>query len=180
MLARQELYHLSYVPSPFAFSLFFKQGLILLLWLTSDCYPPTSTFWVLGTHRPVPPCSACFWDRVLLTFCLGWTWTVIILSLLPEELGLQSHTTTHSFNCKKHLHYLLLIFVSVYHGFILPKPCHRTPGLLMGKLQKKSFHSEVNTRHRVVHFLFVEYRKAYPHVNVSENSSKETCFWLIQ
>jgi hypothetical protein len=35
-------------------------------------------------HGHVPSCLACFWNRVLLSFCLGSSWTSILLPPPPK------------------------------------------------------------------------------------------------
>jgi hypothetical protein len=71
-LTRQVLYHLNYASSPF-FSRHFLSRLDCTMCLLFY------TFCNRWDDRLAPPCLAFFcWDWVSLTFCLGWSLTVIL------------------------------------------------------------------------------------------------------
>jgi hypothetical protein len=81
------LYHLHHVPSPFAFRFFFLIGAHTFGWSASKL----KTFYLhlpSCYYRHVPPCPACFWDRVLLTFTqTGLEFSILLLQASTVNVG---------------------------------------------------------------------------------------------
>jgi hypothetical protein len=86
-LARQDLYRLRHVPSPFFFSLFLHRVSHFLpraslqhLHTYTSCIPHITD---VNHHAWV-----IYWDGVSLTFCVGWPWTLIILISASWVVGI--------------------------------------------------------------------------------------------
>jgi hypothetical protein len=74
MLMRQVLYHLSHTSSSFRFDYFGDRVLLFAqgsLEYDPQFYPSHCGY----DDRYVPLCPTTGWDRVLRTFCLGWSQT---------------------------------------------------------------------------------------------------------
>jgi hypothetical protein len=56
----------------------------------SDCYPPTYSLPRSWDYRSA---QLVYWDRVLLTFCLCWPWTKILLTSPISGPGAQLYVT---------------------------------------------------------------------------------------
>jgi hypothetical protein len=78
MLARQTVYHLSHTPTLFTSGIFPSIVLHFFVWQL-DCDPPIYPSGVAGITDMHNHAQFIDWNRVLLTFCLGWPWTVVLL-----------------------------------------------------------------------------------------------------
>jgi hypothetical protein len=76
--ARQVLYHMSHTRTLFALVIFHigscifarsRPGTTILLFITPHSW----------SYQPKAPKLVICWDGVLVTFCLGWSWMVIIM-----------------------------------------------------------------------------------------------------
>jgi hypothetical protein len=87
-LARQVLYHLSYAPSLFCFWLLFDSGSHMYAQVHLDSNPPIT----YASHIAEVTGACCHdqyfisWDGFLITFCLGWPWTMVLLGSVSNHL----------------------------------------------------------------------------------------------
>jgi hypothetical protein len=74
-------------PAFFGFC-YFSVRVLLFSLASLDCNPPTYTSSVIGTkdmHHDT--CLVC-WGGVVLTFCWGWLWTVVLPVSTPWAAGI--------------------------------------------------------------------------------------------
>jgi hypothetical protein len=88
--ARQEIYHFNHTFSLFVLVIFQIGSHTFCLGPALDHDLPSYASWVAGIRCSCQHTWLICWDGVLVNFCLGWPWTLI----LPEKLGLQGCTNT--------------------------------------------------------------------------------------